>query len=749
MKVGWRRAADVVVVGSGAAGITTALTAAARGLRVLMVTKDLTGGASPLAQGGLAAALGPGDSAKAHARDTEVAGAGLCDRETVAALAAGSPAAIEWLVSRGARLERQDLRLEGGHGKKRIVHSGDDASGAEVHRALVAALLASPVEVLDHAVALDLVIEDNGDAAGRRAAGLAVLAGGGGLPGEYRGGSHSYRSVGAGSSVGGEPRGGGRPEAGMVLARAVVIAAGGLGQAFATTSNPAGATGDGITLAARAGAVLRDLEFVQFHPTVLWSAGALGQRPLITEALRGAGAVLRDLDGRPVMAGRHPLGDLAPRDIVAAAMHEVITGAGTEHAAHLWLDATALGRNALEDGFPTVTKACREQGVDPVADYIPVAPGAHYSCGGIAADLNGRTSIPGLYAVGEAASTGVHGANRLASNSLVEAVIMGRNAGMSISATLTHKDSRMVDYLWREGGWRDGVGWRGEGGWQDGYGWRGEGRWRDGDGWRGEDGWRDGGDWLGSGSLGSGDWRGGAARSKSGWRGGIAEQDGGCWRGVSNWQDGGDRWDRDDWAHGMPGAGGGARGAAGAADAGVPNGNCGFLGDYRGKGHSYWGVGGAREGYPGVGAAEGGGYEGRDRQRGAVSRAALAAAMSRYAGVVRDREGLMELLCIAAGMPGGTTEAAVLAMTLRGAGLALGRGNGELAPGVAGEGNGVGLDVLEAASLRAVSVLIAAGALQRTESRGCHRRRDAPQTWARVRHTLMRWTPDGLAVTMR
>jgi aspartate oxidase len=651
MMPGWRREADVVIVGSGAAGITTALTTAARGLRVLMVTKDLAGGASPLAQGGLAAAIGPGDSPQAHARDTQVAGAGLCDRETVAALAAGSPAAIEWLVSRGARLERQDLRLEGGHSVKRIVHSGDDASGAEVHRALVAALLASTVEVLDSAFALDLVILGDGSAAG-----LTVLAGNSDYLGDYRREVHGSRPV-------GEERG-----AGLVLAPAVVIAAGGLGQAFATTSNPAGATGDGIALAARAGAVLRDLEFVQFHPTVLWSAGAVGQRPLITEALRGAGAVLRDLAGKPVMAGRHPLGDLAPRDIVAAAMHEVIADA---RAAHLWLDATALGRGVLEDGFPTVTAACRAQGVDPVTDYIPVAPGAHYSCGGIAADLRGRTSIPGLYAVGEAASTGVHGANRLASNSLVEAVIMGRNVGESISSGPACKASRMADQSW--------------------------------DGGRGER-------------------------------------------------------DRGEWVHEVLGAG-------------VPDGNCDFFGEYRGEGHSYLSVGVGGEGYGGRGASR-------------ASRAALAAAMSRYAGVVRDREGLTELLRIAgttaapagaggpgriredlaraggpgriredlahAGGPGQEWADPPEALARAGAGLRRERlGSREALAGIGGEGTGAGIDVVEASNLRAVSMLIAAAALQRTESRGCHRRRDAPQTWARVRHTLMRWTPDGLAVNVR
>jgi L-aspartate oxidase len=207
-----------------------------------------------------------------------------------------------------------------------------------------------------------------------------------------------------------------------------VLATGGFGQAFATTTNPAGVTGDGLALAARAGAALRDVEFVQFHPTVLWQPAARGQCPLITEALRGAGAVLVDAAGRPVMPGRHPLGDLAPRDVVSATMQQRMAS-GDGPADHLWLDATALGRAVLERDFPTVTAACRARGVDPVAEPIPVAPGAHYACGGILAGLDGRTPVPGLFAVGEAASTGVHGANRLASNSLTEALITGRRAG--------------------------------------------------------------------------------------------------------------------------------------------------------------------------------------------------------------------------------------------------------------------------------------------------------------------------------
>jgi L-aspartate oxidase len=434
---GWRREADVVVVGSGAAGISVALTAAAAGRRVLVVTKDLVGGATPLAQGGLAAALVAGDTAAAHASDTLVAGAGLCEPDIVAALAGGAPGAIDWLTGLGARLETGDLRLEGGHSARRIVHSGDDATGAEVHRTLLAALLASGIEILDRTVALDLLLSDAGETdgagtgTGARATRGTAAANAGPADPLARELVPARMVTGlAAAFIGAD----GRLTPGVISARAVVIAAGGLGQAFGTTSNPAGATGDGIAVAARAGAVIRDLEFVQFHPTVLWLPDASGQCPLITEALRGAGAVLRDLDGTPLMAGHDPRGDLAPRDVVAARMAAVIA---TGDAGHVWLDATALGRDLLENGFPTVTAACRKHGIDPVTEMIPVAPGAHYSCGGIRADLDGRTSLPGLYAAGEAASTGVQGANRLASNSVTEAVIAGRRTGAAIAASLS------------------------------------------------------------------------------------------------------------------------------------------------------------------------------------------------------------------------------------------------------------------------------------------------------------------------
>jgi L-aspartate oxidase len=615
VKARWRRDADVVVVGSGAAGISAALTAAASGLRVLMVTKDLIGGATPLAQGGLAAAIGPGDSAASHVGDTLTAGAGLCEPDVVEALAAGAPAVIDWLAGLGARLDTRELRLEGGHSHHRIVHSGDDASGAEVHRALLAALHASGIEILDRTVALDLIVD-----------GATVPTPAAAHAGNRDRFVHAQEATGsAGMAVGARRVAGltagvigpdGRLSAGVIDAPAVVIAAGGLGQAFATTSNPAGATGDGIAIAARAGAALRDLEFVQFHPTVLWLPGASGQCPLITEALRGAGAVLRDLDGTPLMARHDPRGDLAPRDVVAARMAEVIAAGG---AGHVWLDATGLDPDVLEKGFPTVTAACRKHSIDPVTEYIPVAPGAHYSCGGILADLDGRTTMPGLYAVGEAASTGLQGANRLASNSVTEAVIAGRRAGRDLAAI--------------------------------------------------------GGDRA---------------------DGGLAGGDGGCSA------DGG----RAVWSA-TPATpieavdGVGERTQVGFADA-----QRGGETHRRDEGRRSHG-----------GRPDGGGRRG------------LAVAMSRWAGVSRDREGLGELVrMVRAGWETGAA--------------------GESPGSVRDEDLGFDLDLeaVEAANLRVVSGLIAAGALGRAESRGCHRRRDAAGMAERPWHTVLRWDGQELVV---
>jgi len=399
----WAQDADVVVVGSGAAGMSAALAAAGHGLRVLLISKENIGaGATPLAQGGLAAALGPGDSEQLHQQDTAAAGAGLCDPSAVASLVAEAPGEIARLAARGARLDGGPLHREGGHSRNRVVHAGGDAAGAEVHRVLRASLLDSPVDTLTQCAAVDVLTGPDGRVGG-------LLAG---LVSRYGG-----------------------LRLGVVSAPAVVLATGGIGQAFGTSTNPAGLTGDGLALAARAGAEVRDIEFVQFHPTVLWQPQARGECPLITEALRGAGAVLIDAAGRPVLAGQHPLGDLAPRDVVSAVMRQRMSRPD-DPTDHLYLDATMLSRDTLERGFPTVTAACRARGIDPASEPIPVAPGAHYSCGGILADLDGRTSVPGLYAVGEAASTGVHGANRLASNSLTEALITGRRAGDLLGTVL-------------------------------------------------------------------------------------------------------------------------------------------------------------------------------------------------------------------------------------------------------------------------------------------------------------------------
>ena len=235
----------------------------------------------------------------------------------------------------------------------------------------------------------------------------------------------------------------GRLEVGLINTSAVVLATGGYGHAFASSTNPADITGDGLALAARAGAELANVEFVQFHPTVLYVAGRRGQSPLITEALRGAGGVIVDNVGRSVMRGAHPLGDLAPRDVVAYAMVQRMLSSGPR--TNLWLDARSLGRTRLETEFPTAVSLCRAFGVEPSKEPIPIAPGAHYACGGVRADLDGTTSIPGLYAVGEVAATGVHGANRLASNSLTEAVMSGRRVGMRLDEeprrTVTSKEA--------------------------------------------------------------------------------------------------------------------------------------------------------------------------------------------------------------------------------------------------------------------------------------------------------------------
>jgi len=393
---GWTINADVIVIGSGIAGLTAALSARDKGLSVLLLTKDvLSTGSTSWAQGGIAAALGPGDSPDQHFQDTLEAGAGLCDQESVRILVQEGPAAVKRLINLGATFDLDSsgnvaLTREGGHRRDRIAHAGGDATGAEISRALVAKVLADPkVRIFEHALVLDLLKDKN-----ERVCGVTLHV------------------MGKGKIDG----------VGAALARAVVLATGGLGAVFQQTTNPLVATGDGVALALRAGATVADLEFVQFHPTVLWvGSDSRGSQPLISEAVRGEGAILRNINGEAFMSTIHPMKDLAPRDVVAHAVHEEIIKSGKPY---VYLDGTKLGENVWLQRFPNILSSCRKIGIDPLVDLIPVVPAAHYASGGVVSDMTGKTDIPGLFAVGECANTGVHGANRLASNSLLEGLVV-------------------------------------------------------------------------------------------------------------------------------------------------------------------------------------------------------------------------------------------------------------------------------------------------------------------------------------
>jgi L-aspartate oxidase len=403
---GWAETTDVVVVGSGIAGLTAALHLREAGLHVTVVTKvNIDDGSTRWAQGGIAAVLDPLDTPAAHAADTRIAGVGLCDPAAVDVLVNEGPARLRELIRVGAEFDRNPdgtlmLTREGGHRANRIVHAGGDATGAEVQRALHTAVHRDPwIRLVEHALVLDLLRAADG-----RACGITLHV------------------LGEGSEDG----------VGAILARAVVLATGGMGQVFASTTNPVVSTGDGVALAMRAGAVVTDLEFVQFHPTALYiPASGRSQQPLVSEALRGEGAHLVDADGKRFMLGQHELAELAPRDVVAKAIHRVLLATGADH---VFLDARHLPD--MPTRFPTITASCLAAGVDPTVDLIPVTPAAHYASGGVRTDLYGRSSIPGLYACGEVACTGVHGANRLASNSLLEGLVFARRIAEDIARDL-------------------------------------------------------------------------------------------------------------------------------------------------------------------------------------------------------------------------------------------------------------------------------------------------------------------------
>lgn len=421
-EAGWTVEADVIVVGSGIAGISVALRARALGHRVLMVTKArIAEGSTQWAQGGIAASLADEDSPDDHWQDTLVAGAGLCDPDAVRILVNQGPGAVRGLIELGTQFDRTAtgqiaLTREGGHLRDRIAHAGGDATGAEIMRALIAAAESGDdLEIIENALALDLLTDAQGCAQGIT---LHVM---------------------------GE---GQRDGVGAALAPVVVLATGGLGQIYSQTTNPAVATGDGMALALRAGAQLADLEFVQFHPTVMWlGEHSAGQQPLVSEAVRGEGAVLLDQAGNRFLVGQHPLAELAPRDVVAKAIMRQMMATGQPH---VWLDGRDLGADRWATRFPTILARCREHGIDPVHDLIPVAPAQHYASGGVRTDLNGRTSVPGLFACGEVSCTGVHGANRLASNSLLEGLVFAERIGAAMAEGLPPR--RPVQWPQQTGG---------------------------------------------------------------------------------------------------------------------------------------------------------------------------------------------------------------------------------------------------------------------------------------------------------
>jgi L-aspartate oxidase len=417
---------DVLVIGSGIAGLSFALKVAREGRSVAILTKKNRADSNTnWAQGGIAVVTAQTDDFAKHVSDTLVAGDGLCDRKVVKQIVADGPARVQELIDLGLKFSRDgdgayDLGREGGHSERRILHV-KDMTGKAIEEALNKAIAREPrIALFEHFFAIDLVTtaklaqRRRGSAAKNRARSAASAAAEppDRVAGVYALDVHDGRVV-------------------EFHAPVVMLSTGGAGQVYLYTTNPDIATGDGIAMAYRAGVEVRNMEFIQFHPTALYSTS--GKRFLVSEAVRGEGAILRNVAGEAFMARYHKLADLAPRDIVARAIDAEMKRTG---APHVWLDITHRNAAFLRSRFPLIYKACAEQGIDIAKDMIPVVPAAHYTCGGVATTLAGETSLPGLYACGEVACTGLHGANRLASNSLLEAVVVAHRGALAVDKYL-------------------------------------------------------------------------------------------------------------------------------------------------------------------------------------------------------------------------------------------------------------------------------------------------------------------------